>query len=102
MEGESVAISTGAGACQISGKEARAPTASPKVRLARKTVVPARCVMHVDVTSAESELHLVVNQYNSSKTPISLASGVADIYTQISFRFELLNRQIGNTTCNKE
>jgi hypothetical protein len=90
LEGGSVAISTGAGACQISGKEPRAPTASPKVRLARKTVVPARSEMHVEVTSADSGLHLVVHYPTSSKAPIALASGLADIRANILFRVRII------------
>jgi hypothetical protein len=91
MEGGSVSISTGVGASQISGKAPRTATASPKVRLARKTVIPARCEMHVDVTSADSGLHLVVHHSTSSKTPIALASGVSDIRAHIPFRVRVIN-----------
>jgi hypothetical protein len=62
----------------------------PKVRLARKTVVPARSEMHVEVTSADSGLHLVVHHSTSSNTPIALASGVADIRAKIPFRVRVI------------
>lgn len=101
IEGGSVAISTGAGACQISGKEPRTPTASPKVRLARKTVIPARCEMHVEVTSADNGLHLVVHHSTSSKTPIALASGVVDIRAQIPFRVRVINPSNRDYTLQK-
>jgi hypothetical protein len=87
----SVAISTGMGAFQISGKYPLAPTASPKGRLACKTVVPACSEMHVEVTSADNGLHLVVHHSNSSKTSISLASGVVDIRAYIPFRVRVVN-----------
>jgi hypothetical protein len=90
-EGVSVAVSTGAGEYQICGKGPRTPTGSPKVRLARKTVVPARSEMHVEVTSADNGLHLVVHHSNSSETPISLASGVADIRAHIPFWVRVIN-----------
>jgi hypothetical protein len=86
IEGAPVAISTGAGECQTSEKEPRVPTASLKFRLARKTMIPARSEMHVEVTSVDSGLHLVVHHSTSSKTPIALASGVADIRAHIPFR----------------
>jgi hypothetical protein len=99
IEGGSVAIYTGVGACQISGKEPRTPSASPTVRLARKTVVPARSDMHVEVTSADNGLHLVVHHSTSSKDPIALASGVVDIRAHIPFRVRVLTRRIGTTHC---
>jgi hypothetical protein len=47
--------------------------------------------MHVEGTSADNRLHLVVHHSNSSKTPISLASGVVDIRAHIPFRVWVIN-----------
>jgi hypothetical protein len=89
-EGGSVYISQGFYACH-SVSEQRRPTASTKVRLARRVVVPARCEAHVEKTTAVEGLCVLTHHSKLSAGPVTLASGVAEICPHIPFRVRVIN-----------
>jgi hypothetical protein len=69
----------------------REPTASMKVRLSRKTVIPPRFEAHVEVTSDSSGLYQIFHHTKPSAPAINLASGIADIRRNIPFRVRVIN-----------
>jgi hypothetical protein len=89
-EGGSVYISQGLYACH-SVSEQRQLTASTKVRLARRVVVPARCEAHVEETTAVEGLCVLTHHSNLSAGSVLLASGVAEICPLIPFRVRVMN-----------
>jgi hypothetical protein len=87
-EGGSIAITSCVSACQALATT-RELILSNKVRIAQRTVIPARCEAHVDVTTAVSGLCVLIH---SSRTQVvSLASGVADVRSNVPFRVRILN-----------
>jgi hypothetical protein len=87
-EGGSVAIALGIDAENAASAQIREPTASTKVRLSRKTVIPPpRCEAHVEVTSAASDLYQIFHHTKPSAPSINLASGIAEIRPNVHFRF---------------
>jgi hypothetical protein len=90
-EGGSVAITSGIDAENAASAQIREPTASTKVRLSRKTVIPPRCEAHVEVTSAASGLYQIFHHTKPSAPAITLASGIADIRPNIPFRVRFIN-----------
>jgi hypothetical protein len=97
-EGEPIAITSGVSACQAVATS-RECIPSNKVRTAQRTVIPARCEAHVDVTTAVSELCVLTH---SSRTQVvSLASGVADVRSNVPFRVRILNPSDRSITLSK-
>ena len=97
-EGGSVAISSGLSACQVISSE-REFTPSTKVRMAHRTVVPARCEAHIEVTTAVAGL--VVLTQSSKTIAVTLASGVAEVRSNIPFRVRVLNPSNRSYTLSK-
>jgi hypothetical protein len=87
-EGGSVAISSGVSACQAV-TTTRPPKPSTKVRLAHRTSIPARCEAHVEVTTAVEGLCLL--KPHSKSHSITLASGVAEVRSNVPFRVRVIN-----------
>jgi hypothetical protein len=90
-EGGSVAISSGIGGNNAASAQTREPSASMKVRLSRRTVIPARCEAHVEVTSAASGLYQILHHTKPSAPAVTLASGIAEIRANIPFRVRVIN-----------
>jgi hypothetical protein len=62
-----------------------------KVRLSHRTVIPARCEAHVEVTSAASGLYQILHHTKPSAPAVILASGIAEIRANIPFRVRVIN-----------
>ena len=97
-EGGSIAITSGVSACHaVTPTRERIP--SNKVRIAQRTVIPARCEVHVAVTTAIAGLCLLT--HSSRSQVVSLASGVADVRSNVPFRVRLLNPSDRSITLSK-
>jgi hypothetical protein len=90
-EGGSVAITSGIDADNAASAQIREPTASTKVRLSRKTVIPPQCEAHVEVTFAASGLYQIFHHTKPSAPAITLASGIAEIRPNVPFRVRVIN-----------
>jgi hypothetical protein len=90
-EGGSVAISSGIGGDNAASAQTREPTASMKVCMSRRTVIPARCEAHVEVTSAASGLYQILHQTKPSAPAVTLASVIAEMRANIPFRVRVIN-----------
>jgi hypothetical protein len=62
-----------------------------KNRLSRRTVIPARCEAHVEVTSAANGLYQILHHIKTSAPAVSLASGIAEIRANVPFRVRVIN-----------
>jgi hypothetical protein len=62
-----------------------------KIRLSRRTVIPARCEAHVEVRSAASGLYQILHHTKPSAPAVTLASGIAEIRANIPFRVRVIN-----------
>jgi hypothetical protein len=90
-EGGSVAIASGIDAENAASPQIREPTASTKVRLSRKTVIPPQREAHVEVTSAASGLYQIFHHNKPSAPAITLASGISEIRSNVPFRVIVIN-----------
>jgi hypothetical protein len=73
-----------------------------KVRLSRRTVVPARCDAHMEVTSAASGLYQILYHSKSSAPAVTLARGIAEILSNIPFRVRVISPTHRDHTNSKE
>jgi hypothetical protein len=103
-EGGSVAIASGIDAENAASAQIREPTASTKVRLSRNTVIspavrpiwrslPPRAARtrSLQIFSASSGLCQIVYHTKPSAPAITLASGIAEIRSNVSFRVRVIN-----------
>ena len=90
-EGGSISLLGKFDACRPSQAALSVTPASNKVRLARTVAIAPRTEAHVQVVCAVSGLCLLIGDTKLRKSPVSLASGVAEVRPHVPFRVRVIN-----------
>jgi hypothetical protein len=78
-------------ACRPVAAASAAQTTSNKVRIARQNTVPARSEAHLWVVSFLAGMCLIKGNNRVRASPVTMASGVAEVHTEVPFILRLIN-----------